>query len=171
MKLNKKAGYDFRDIAWIAVTLGIGIVILSIVTTIIGDVRDSHDRLGVPIGNESDAVNLIWGNSTLMSLDNQDVSVTVLYNCTGSGIISPTNYTVFSADGQIQCNNNDSSAPDGTEMCVNYSYLSADTVYNLSNKGEQGTLKLSNWLPTIGLVLGAVMVITVLFALGFIKKG
>ena len=171
MKLNKKAEYDFKDIAWIAVTLGVGIMILSVATTIIGDIRESHPRPGVAIDNESDAVNLIWGNNTNMTLDNQEVSVAVIINCSNGGIISPTVYTVYSFAGQIQCNDNDSSTPDGTEMCVNYSYLSTDSVYNLTIKGEQGTIKLSNWLPTIGVIIGAVIVIGVLFTLGFIKKG
>ena len=170
MKLNKKAEYDFKDIAWIAVTLGVGIMILSVATTIIGDIRESHPRPGVAIDNESDAVNLIWGNNTNMTLDNHEVSVAVVINCSNGAIIPTTNYTVYSTAGQIQCDDN-STTHDGTEICINYSYLSTDSVYNLTIKGEQGTIKLSNWLPTIGVIIGAVIVIGVLFTLGFIKKG
>ena len=171
MKLNKKAGYDFKDISWIAITLGVGILILSITTTIVGDVRKAHPRDGNFVANESDAVNLVWYNATNMTLDHLDVSVSAVYNCTpGSGdeTIPSSNYTVFSSLGKIQCDDN---VTDTMIVCVNYSYLDEDAVYNLTYKGEQGQVKFANWLPTIGLVLGAIIVITTLFALGFVKKG
>lgn len=47
----------------------------------------------------------------------------------------------------------------------------ADTPeYNISDKGEQGLLKIANWFTTIGLVLGAVIVITALGALFIFKR-
>ena len=92
MKLNKKA-YTIGDIPWIAITFGVGVIVLSIVANIITDVKTS---LAPGVAN--------------------------------------------------------------------------DTVYNITEKGEAGILKIANWLPTIGLVLGAVIVIVALSVL-FVFKG
>ena len=41
---------------------------------------------------------------------------------------------------------------------------------NISNAGQQGIVKIANWFTTIGLVIGAVIVITALGALFMFKK-
>ena len=89
MLKNKKA-YTIGDIPWIAITFGVGVIVLSIVADIIGEVKTTMDT-----------------NST---------------------------------------------------------------AENLTVKGLEGTLKIANWLPTIGLVLGAVIVIVALSVL-FVFKG
>ena len=89
MKRNKKA-YTIGDIPWIAITFGVGVIVLAIVADIVGDVKTTMDT-----------------NST---------------------------------------------------------------AENLTTKGMEGILKIANWLPTIGLVLGAVIVIVALSVL-FVFKG
>lgn len=83
-RLNKK-GYSIADIPWIAITFGTGVIVLSIVAQIVGDVQ-------------------------------------------------------------------------ATQSSNTYEY-------NTSQKGKEGLYKIANWLPTIGLVLGAVIVIVALSVL------
>ena len=90
MKSLKKKAYTIGDIPWIAITFGVGVIVLAIVADIVGDVKSTQ--------------------------------------------------TTDAAD------------------------------YNVSVKGELGLLKIGNWLPTIGLVLGAVIVIVALSVL-FVFKG
>lgn len=81
---HKKA-YTIADIPWIAITFGTGVIVLSIVAQIVGDVKSTQ---------------------------------------------------------------------------------TSDTYeYNVSLKGQEGLYKIANWLPTIGLVLGAVIVIVALAVL------
>jgi len=86
---NKKA-YTIGDIPWLAITFGIGVIVLSIVGQIVGDVKDTQTA------NSIEA--------------------------------------------------------------------------NVSLKGQEGLLKMANWMPTIGLVLGAVIVIVALSALFVFKR-
>jgi hypothetical protein len=51
-----------------------------------------------------------------------------------------------------------------------YAYADNTFAFNVSEQGTQGQMKLSNWLPTIGLILGAVVVISILGYMGY-KKG
>jgi len=88
--MKGKKAYTIGDIPWIAITFGVGIIVLAIVADIVGDVR---------------------GTQTSMEAD-----------------------------------------------------------YNVSTKGLSGLQKVANWLPTIGLVLGAVIVIVALSVL-FVFKG
>ena len=88
--MKGKKAYTIGDIPWIAITFGVGIIVLAIVADIVGDVK--------------------------------------------------TTQTVDDAD------------------------------YNVSAKGLSGLAKIANWLPTIGLVLGAVIVIVALSVL-FVFKG
>lgn len=88
--LKSKKGYTIGDIPWIAITFGVGVIVLSIVGDIVSDVRDTQ--------------------------------------------------TVDSAE------------------------------YNVSTKGLTGLIKIGNWLPTIGLVLGAVIVIVALSVLFIFRK-
>jgi len=76
------------------------------------------------VTNESDATNLVWGNNTNMTLDNDDVvSLVNLYRCNDSVVIGSGNYTLFALEGKIQCDFNDSIyAPDTSPICVNYTY-------------------------------------------------
>ena len=90
--MNKK-GYTIGDIPWIAITFGVGIIVLSIVSDIVGDVQDTY------------------GDSATD-------------NATG----------------------------------------------NITKAGLSGLTKIANWLPTIGLVLGAVIVIVALSVLFMFKK-
>ena len=90
MRSLKKKAYTIGDIPWIAITFGVGVIVLAIVADIVGDVRDTQTS------NEAD--------------------------------------------------------------------------YNTSTKGLEGLTKIANWLPTIGLVLGAVIVIVALSVL-FVFKG
>jgi len=89
LKRNRKA-YTIGDIPWLAITFGIGVIVLSIVGQIVGDVKTSQTE-----------------NST---------------------------------------------------------------AYNISHLGGQGVLKMANWMPTIGLVLGAVIVIVALSVLFVFKR-
>lgn len=168
---NKKATFDIKDLPWLAITFGIGVIVLAIAASIVSDVKDDIDRPSQAVVNESDAVNLLWTNVTNMTLDNNEVTVTTVYNCSGDGIIAAASYTVYSTDGKIYCKNNDTSAPDGTAMCINYTYLADNEAYNITVKGGQGQLNFSNWFATIGLVLGAIVILTTLGYLGFIRKG
>ena len=93
LKINKKA-YTIGDIPWLAITFGIGIIVLAIVAQIVADVRTD-------IG---DATN-------------------------------------------------------------------ATAEFNITTQGLEGLTKIANWLPTIGLVLGAVIVIVALSALFIFKRG
>ena len=86
---SSKKGYTIGDIPYIAITFGVGVIVLSIVGDIVSDVKDTQ--------------------------------------------------TAGTAEA------------------------------NISGKGEGGLQKMANWLPTIGLVLGAVIVIvalSVLFVFG-----
>jgi len=94
MKLNKdKKAYTIGDIPWIAITFGVGIIVLSIIADIVQDVQDTFD---------------------------------------------------YSVEGNAS--------------------------RNVTTKGLEGVQKIGNWLPTIGLVLGAVIVIVALSVL-FVFKG
>lgn len=89
--LRSKKGYTIGDIPWIAITFGVGILVLSIVGQIVGDVRATQTD-------------------------------------------------------------------------------TASAAYNISTKGLSGVAKIANWLPTIGLVLGAVIVIVALSVLFIFKR-
>lgn len=174
MTKHKKATYDVKDIPWLALIVGIGIVIAAIVTNVISDVRTSHSRPSTSIVNESDAVNLLWGNNTNMTLDFGKVTVSAVYNCSDGAdftTINPGNYTVFSALGYIQCDINSTFPADGNAVCVNYTFLRDDEVYNITTKGLKGQLSFSNWFPTIGLVLGAIVVIVTMGYFGYLRRG
>ena len=101
LKTSKK-GYTLVDIPWLAIILGIGIIITSVMTSVVSSVRETQ--------------------------------------CT---INSSTNGCV-----------------PGTT--TNESFI--------SEKGMLAMVKLSNWFPTIGLVLGAVIVIVALSALFIFNK-
>jgi len=173
--MNKRATYDFKDIAWIAVIIAVGIIVLSVSASVVQELRDDYTRPSATVINESDAVNLVWGNNTNMSLDYGKVTVSAVYNCTDSPTIGTGNYTVFSTEGKIQCDTNSSAANnlpvDDDLICVNYTYLADDEYWNVTDRGHKGQQKLSGWFPTIGIAIGAVIVITTLGYLGFVRKG
>ena len=87
--IRNKKGYTIADIPWIAITFGTGVIVLSIVSQIVGEIKSTQ---------------------------------------------------------------------------------TSDTYeYNVSLKGQSGLYKIANWLPTIGLVLGAVIVIVALAVLFTMK--
>lgn len=88
--MKSKKAYTIGDIPWIAVTFGVGIIVLSIVADIVVDVKSTQ--------------------------------------------------------------------------------TSGDADFNVSGKGEAGLQKIANWFPTIGLVLGAVIVIVALSVLFMFKR-
>ena len=168
---NKKAAFDIKDLPWLAITFGIGVITLAITASIVGDIKTSYSKPSQTQINESDAVNLLWGNNTNMTLDHNEASVLSVYNCSGGTTIDSGSYTVYFDTGKIQCDTNSTVSQDSTPMCVNYSYLVDDEPYNITVSGGKGQLNFSNWFTTIGLVLGAVVVLTTLGYLGFIRKG
>ena len=91
--IQSKKGYTIGDLPWLAITFGIGVIVLSIVAQIVGDVKSTQ---------------------------------------------------------------------------------TSDTFeYNVSNKGLAGLTKIANWMPTVGLVLGAVILIvalSVLFVMRFKRE-
>ena len=108
MRLFKfKKAYDISQIPWLAITFGIGVIVLSVVSQIVGEVKSTQ---------------CTW-NSTI----------------------------------------NDCAATTG----------GSTEASNITTKGALGLSKVANWLPTIGLVVGAVIVITalsVLFVMRFRKE-
>jgi len=169
---------DIKALPVIAIIFGVAVITLAICTTIILDIRTDLDRDSAAVVNESDAVSLVWGNSTNMTLDYQYVSVSTVANCTGTGhtTVGSGNYTVYSSLGKIQCDLNQSDLTgngtfphDGDVMCVNYTHLVEDYSWNTTTKGTQGLFSIAQWLPTIGLVIGAIIVLGILILLGYIK--
>lgn len=107
MKISKK-GYTIADIPFIAVIFGVGIISLSIIASIVGDIRTTQ--------------------------------------CASDGYVWNTTTN--------NCQVNDAAGSTAGSYAT-----------NTSKVGLSGLLKISNWLPTIGLVLGAVIVITALSVL------
>ena len=174
MKNYKKGTYSISDIPWLAIILGVGIIVLAITTTIVGDLRDDHSRPSDSIINES---GFTWTNNTNLTLAHDEISVSSIYNCTtttpgGSATYNALAYTVFSSEGKVlPVDNNTYAAPDGTAACINYSHIADDTYWNTTLSGQRGQMAIGNWFPIIGLVTGAIIILTTLYLLGFIRKG
>lgn len=147
-----------------AVLFVVTIVVITVGAQITTTLRDNIDRGRVAVDNESDAVNLLWGNNTNMTLDFDEVSVTALYNCTGSAIISTGNYTVFSSLGIIQgdSNSSDTQPHDGNPVCVNYTYLNDPMAYNVSDTGGKGILTFSDYFSVLTTIIVLVVIVTLL---------
>ena len=178
---------ELKTITTTGIIFGVAIIIMTIMTQIVKETRTTqaetntnsviNESLGNIIGNSS--VNVETITTEGFSLDTSSVGIfNTTTPATSSNLtqtLSSGNYTVYS-NGTILFNNlegeyNKSNAV----MKINYSYkaTSLDYKWNISSKGLIGQSKLANWNVTIGLVLGAILVITtlsILFAMRFRKE-
>ena len=119
------------------------IVIVVVGANVTTTLKDNVGRSTLEVDNESDSVNLLWVNNTNMTLDNTDATVQTVYSCNDSTTISADNYTVFSALGIIQIDDNSTAQIGQNNMtCVNYTFLDVYVMgaTNYTVFGEEGKI-------------------------------
>lgn len=163
--------YTFKSIPYLALIIGLGVIIASIMTETVGDLKEEQDYSSAAYGNQT----LTWaGNNTGISFAVSPVSTSsvILYN-NATKVNKGANYTVtqyqititnasliWNAINGTNLNSPNALVTDNLNVSFTYEYDSAER--NISKKGLDGQQRLANWFPTIGLILGAILIISVL---------
>lgn len=164
--------YTLSSIPYLVITIGLGIIVLSIVTTIAEDIRDDELTSNTTVrGNET----LTWGgNNTAITLTARVITSSFLLYNNGS-LLSSGNYTVTANPSAVTILN---STPNGgaskglgtgtlITTTLNASYNIATDIdtstTNVTRAGQQGAQKLAGWFPTLGLIAGTIIIIGLLY--------
>lgn len=154
---NKKA-YTIADIPWIAIVLGVGVIVLSITSQIVGDIRDTGK-----VDDTSTSINESVAHGGSLAQAQYYVSTQQCVNGTyWQDEFTLTTECNISSGGVVTTMNE-------STVLINYTYYTPTGEYNITLLGQRGQLKLADWIPTIGLVLGAVIVIVALSVLFTMK--
>ena len=161
---------DLKDIAPIAIILVISAIIISIGTQILGEVKTSDTISTTTVTNESQN---FAANNTYYAFDTQPVkSVKAMYYFSNTTFIIPSTYYAYTtgnaAEIKIYTNSSVAGYPNITATTYYFDYTTYDIAYNITEKGQEGLESLGDWLPTIALVVAAVIVIGTI--MGFLAK-
>lgn len=164
---NRKA-YSFADIPWIAVILGVGIITLSIMTEITGQIKDDTKKSETTsITNETVTLSSLVGKLSQAGLY---IGFSSCMNETRGVTVEIGLYCNISSDGIVKVSSTNFSA--SSDALIAYTHYTPTYEYNITVAGLRGELKLADWFPVVGLVLGAIIVITaltILFTMRFKK--
>lgn len=160
--------YEIKDIPWLVITLGLGVLVLSIISTVMQDVKeDSISTNLTQIRNES----FDFINNSYIQLANARISPNsqvVTYNLTtADAFILPTsNYTMDFVGGRIIITNL-STSPIFLNNSMNISYSFITDIYkastNVTSKGAVGAQKFAGWFITLGLIAGLIIVLGIIY--------
>lgn len=172
---NKKAqiSSNINLLTFASIVFVVLVIIVTVGSIVATNLKENIGRDAIPVVNESDAANLLWGNNTNMTLDHTEVNVLSVYNCSVGDdftTIHPINYTVFSDEGIIQCDTNNTlddgangTFPvDGDAVCVNYTYLDWNSAFNVSVQGEEGLLTFGDFFGVIAIIIVLVVIVGLL---------
>jgi len=154
-KINKK-GMSLSDAPTLIVTFLVVVVIGAMAGTTLTSLQDSQTETA----SATDEVTLL--NGTAVSLTNTDVlSVSLVTNTTVN--LTSGNYTVQNTAGTITLTDN---TYNNSAWNVTYTYTSEDTAsWNITDEGITGIENLTDLFPVIGVILGIVMILIVIFML------
>ena len=123
-KLFKRGTFELSDIPMLAIVFGVGIVLLSIIGSITGELKSTQCDSG--------------------TYDDDGC-----YGCiTTGGCASGCTYNTSGNS----CYNSSGTVSSAVAAKGDYDF-------NMTNSGGEGLQKMANWFPTIGLVIGAIVII------------
>ncbi len=161
-QLHKK-GQQFQGTIFLGIGAVIALIVLGITLVISQEIFASfEDQFDDTILTQSNLSNGI----TLNDGANVSLQHFLNVNCVSvqneSTVLDVSNFTCFST-GQITLNN-DSVGVDGLTWNVTYTYTDRTFAFNASQDSITGIDKVSGFNPTIGIIIGAVLVIMLVFS-------
>lgn len=154
-KINKKA-MSLSDAPTLIITFLVVVVIGSLAGTTLASLQDTQAETA----SATDEVTLL--NGTAVSLTNTDVlSVSLVTNTTVN--LTSGNYTVQNSAGTITLIDN---TYNNSDWNVTYTYTDSETTAaSITGDGITGIENLTDLFPVIGVILGIVMILVVIFML------
>jgi len=154
------AEFKISDLGVIAVTLGMAVIIVTVMTLIIQGVQDVTPQETVPFGNQS----LVWlGNNTPIGFEQPRVNTgsVLLYNngtLINQGDGNEVNYTT--TESSITIINTTSSVEWVTAgLNSSYSFRIGSAAFNATNNGLVGQNTFASFFPLVALaVIGALII-------------
>ena len=160
---------ELTDLKGIALSLGVAIIILAFMSQVTTDLKDDYlVYTDTAVNNMSvtiyDDYAVTFGSADGVVIN--QITIFYLFNGSSGVLINNGNYTLNSTDGSIILHNKAQTFYGCNKTAVNASFhYDRDTFlqsYNSTNKGEEGLYGLSSWMPTLGLVIAACIIIGML---------
>lgn len=161
--------YSLKTLPYLALILGLGFIITSVLGQVTSDIKVDQDISNTTkIGNESITVNMqTTGNnfSVLGTVSSSVSSIFEVWNATNPGAsttkVGAGNYSFLANGTFILLNERYNNTALNVTYVVNNKNLGT-LASNLTGKAQAGITKFGDWFPTIGLIVGAIIVLGVL---------
>ncbi|MFP4019075.1 MAG: hypothetical protein ACLFUH_07475 [Bacteroidales bacterium] len=167
--MNKRKGLTIGDIGPIASTLGVAIIIISVIAMILASMAP-QTYVATEVTNESHSLTLP-GNLTVDNVEKgiESDSETLYFwddsESTATELDETDNYTVTSYDdGKFEVKDiSDYSETDGDTINIDYAYLSAGTATSVLTAGEGALEVFADWFSIIVIVSVATIILGLVY--------
>ena len=163
--MKGKKGFELNSVAGILLTFAIIVIVASLIGTVLTTMKTTQRGSATA----TDEITLV--NGTAVALTNDElISFTSCVNASdASDTVPASNYTVDMDAGTVTLI--DATTWDNTAVNCTYTYTTDTLSSNISTYGLTGTTSFANLLPTVGVVIGIITVLGILFLLWNPNKG